>query len=169
MMFWCYCIERRVSVINATIRVKHLFKGKPTYSRLMGKPTDITSICEFGWYNWLIYRVEGHNIPFQHKLLRRALGPSNNSRSAMSKWVLTGTGNIMPIQTMRHLKPDERSSPVIIKRMKEFDDHIKNKYRDSMSIPTYQSSYRNVYPEHDDELPNADSGDMENIYVTYEG
>ena len=51
----------------------------------------------------------------------------------MSQNVLTGTGDIMPIQTMRQLTPAERSSSVMLKRMKEFDDHNKKKYVDSCS------------------------------------
>ena len=75
----------------------------------------------------------------------------------------------MPIQTLRQLNPYERISPVILKRMKEFDEHTKKKYGDSMNIPTDQSSSRYIYPEHDDEPYNADSGDVEDIYVPYKG
>ena len=106
----------------------------------------------------MIYRVEGNKYPLQHQRLGRELGPSKNAESAMSKWVLTGNGYIMPIQTLRQLNPYERISPVILKRMKEFDEHTKKKYGDSMNIPTDQSSSRYIYPEHDDEPYNADSG-----------
>ena len=56
----------------------------------------------------------------------------------MSQWVLTGTWDIMPIQIMIQLMPAERSSPVMIKRMKGFDEHRKNKYVYTINIPTYQ-------------------------------
>ena len=51
MVFWCYFSERRVSVINATIRVNHLLEGQPPHSRLKVQPTEISSICEFVWYD----------------------------------------------------------------------------------------------------------------------
>ena len=78
----------------------------------------------------------------------------------MSQWVLTGNGYIMPIQTLRQLTPSERSSLILLKRMKEFDEHNKKKYGDSMNIPTDQYLSRDVYPEHDDEKYNADSGEV---------
>ena len=65
--------------------------------------------------------------------------------------------------------PAERSSLVVLKRMKEFDNHTKKTCGGSMSILREKISSRNVYPEHDDEPSKADSGEMENIYVPYEG
>ena len=64
MIFWCYCIEMRASVINYIIRVNHLLAGKPPHSRFTGQSTYISSIYEFRWYDWVIYRVEGHKPPF---------------------------------------------------------------------------------------------------------
>ena len=53
--------------------------------------------------------------------------------------------------------------------MKEFDEHNKKKYEDSIIIPTYQSSSISAYPKHYDETSNADSGDTEDTYVPYDG
>ena len=154
-------------MINTTSRVNHLLEEQPPHSRLTGQLTDISSIIEFGWYDWVIYRVEGHKFPLQHQRLGMALGASNNSGSAMSQWVLTSTDDVMHIQTLSHLIPYERSSPVMLKRMKEFDKHTKKNYGDSMSIPTQQYSSNNIYPEHDDKTYKSELGVMENIYVPY--
>ena len=87
----------------------------------------------------------------------------------MSQWLLTGTEDIIPIQTMSQLMSAEKSIPVMIKRMKDFDEHTKKHYGGSMNIPTYQFSSSNMYPEHNYEPSNAGSGDVEYIYVPYEG
>ena len=108
----------------------------------------------------MIYRVEVHKFTLQHQQLGRSLGPSHNSESAMTQWVLMVTGDIIPIQTLTQLTPSERSSTVMIKRMRKFDENNKKKYGYSMGISTDQSSSINVYPEHDDKPPNADSGEM---------
>ena len=42
----------------------------------------------------------------------------------------------MPIQMLSQLTPAEMSIPVMLKQMKEFDEHTKKKYGYSMSIPT---------------------------------
>ena len=87
----------------------------------------------------------------------------------MSQWVLTGTSDIMSIQTLRQLTPSERSIPVMLKQIKEFDEQTKNKYGSIMIIHTNKYLSSNVYPEHDDEPSNTDSREMENIYMPYEG
>ena len=56
----------------------------------------------------------------------------------------------------------------MLKLMKEFDKHTKKKYGNIMNIPTDQSSNIIMYPEHDDEPYNADSVEVEDIYVPYE-
>ena len=56
----------------------------------------------------------------------------------------------------------------MLKRMKEFDEHTKKNYGDVMNITTDQFLSSNMYPEHNDEPYNADSGQVEDIYVPYE-
>ena len=64
----------------------------------------------------------------------------------------------MPIQNLRQLTPAESSSPVMLKCMKDFDEHTNKKYDESMIIPTDQYPSCNMYPAHDDEPSNTDSG-----------
>ena len=111
MVFWCYCVERRTDIINTTVRSNHLLQGVPPHI-ITGQPSDISPLCEFEWYyKWVIYRVKGQKFPLQHQKLGRVLGSAKNAGSMMSKWVLTATGDVMPIQTLRSLTPAERNNP----------------------------------------------------------
>ena len=87
----------------------------------------------------------------------------------MSQWVLTGTGDIMSIQTLGQLSLVKRIIPVMLKHMKEFGEHTNKNYGDIMNILMYQYSSRNIYPEQNYEPSNANSGELEDIYVPYEG
>ena len=62
---------------------------------------------------------------------------------------------------LRKLMPSEMSIPVMLKRMKDFDDPTKNKYEEIMSIPNDQYFSSNIHPKHNDEPSNVDSGEME--------
>ena len=99
MVLWCYCIERWAEIINSTARSNYLLQGQVPSTRMSGQPTDISAICEFGWYQWVIYRIE--KFPFQHQRLGRVLGPARNAGNTMSQWVMTATGDVMPIQRLR--------------------------------------------------------------------
>ena len=147
MAFWCYCIERRADIINATIRANHLLQGQTPYSKLTGQPTDISALCEYGWYEWVIYRVEGQKFPTQPRKLGRVLGPARNAGSAMSQWVLTAKGEVMPIQTLRALTPAEQNNPAMKERMTAYDNFIRSKFGDSANKAPPQPT--DSYPEGD--------------------
>ena len=53
----------------------------------------------------------------------------------------------------------------MLKWMNDFYEYTNNKYGNSMSIPTNQYLSSNVYPEHNGKPYNADSWEMEDIYV----
>ena len=95
------------------------------YTRLCGQPTDISTLCESEWYEWVIYRVEGQQFPYNHNKLGQLLGPATYTVSAISQWVLTGTSDIIPIQTLGELTPAEYNSHSIKERMEEFTKVIK--------------------------------------------
>ena len=48
---WCYCVERCTDIINSTVRSNHLLQNQTPHTRLSGQPTDISCLCEFGWYD----------------------------------------------------------------------------------------------------------------------
>ena len=75
LVLWCYCVERRADIINATVRSNHLLQNQTPHTRLTAQPTDISCLCEFGWYDWVLYRQEDEAFPFNHQKLGRALGP----------------------------------------------------------------------------------------------
>ena len=156
LSLWCYCVERRGKIINSTVRGNPLLQNSTPHTKLSGQPTDISALCEFGWYDWVIYRIEGQSYPYTHKKLGRVLGPADNAGSVMSQWVLAKTGDVMPIQTLRHLTPAELNNPTIQERMKEFTAAITKKLGDSATVPK---------PDNNEEEDEVDDPDL---YVEYQ-
>jgi len=107
LSLWCYCIERRARIINAVTRNNFHLQGQVPHTKMTGQPCDISDICEFDWFKWCMYRIEGRKYPFQSERLGRVLGVAEHKGSAMSQWILTETGNVLPIQTLRSLTPAE--------------------------------------------------------------
>jgi len=136
---------------------------------MTGQPSDISTICEYGWWEWVIYRIEGQKFPFQHQKLGKTLGPAKNAGSMMSQWILTATGEVMPIQILRRLTPAENNSEFLKARMREFMKFIVQKYGDSISPPPKSEEinkpfveddlyqlYEGLYGEESETLPDAD-------------
>ena len=146
LILWCYCLERRVEIINSTCRSNPLLKNETPHTKLTGQPTDISRICEYAWYEWVIYRVEGQIYPFQHQKLGRVLGPTKHAGTKMSHWVLTESCDVMPIQILRPLTESERANPSMKSRMEVFDKIIKSKLGDSIYTPV-NDEVSKKYPE----------------------
>jgi len=102
----------------------------------------------------------------------------------MSQWVLTSTGDVMPIQTLRPLTNLECNNNSMKQRMKDFDIKIKKKLGDSLRAvlsntkpdeypeeytdATYYLPYEGLYDEGTSELPNDDTYDNHDMIINAE-
>jgi len=142
MVLWDYAIERRAKIVCSTTRSNYLLDGHTPHTKLTGQSTDISNIMDFGWYEWVIYRIEGQTYPFQHQKIGRTLRPATRAGNVMSQWVLTCGGEIMPrIQTLRGLTESEKSNLSMIKRMNDYDEYI---LTDLEKVISYQYSMKRI-------------------------
>ena len=139
LCLWCYCIERRAKINNAIAKNIALLEGQVPNSMMTGQPTDISSLCEFGWYEWVKYRREGAQYPFPHERLGRALGPATHAGTMMSQWILTDTGDVLPIQTVRSLTHSEMNNPDELVKRERFTKMITAKLGHSGKGPPSSS------------------------------
>mmetsp|Transcript_1845 Transcript_1845/g.3760 ORF Transcript_1845/g.3760 Transcript_1845/m.3760 type:complete len:127 (-) Transcript_1845:2687-3067(-) len=102
---------------------------------MTGQPTDISDICEFGWYEWCYFQDAFHPLSQQVELLGRVLGPAKSAGNAMSQWVMNNKGNILPQQMLRKLTLFEESDPTEVQKRSIFASTITKKYGDSLTPP----------------------------------
>ena len=67
MVLWDYALERRAKIICCTPRSNYLLNGSTPHTKLTGQIADISNLVDYGWYDWVIYRIEGQKFPFQHQ------------------------------------------------------------------------------------------------------
>ena len=84
LVLWCYCAECRSKIINYTTHEKYHLNGQTSYTSMTVQPTDISAICEIGWYNWLYYQDPYAKLPRPVEHLGRVLGPAEHARKSMS-------------------------------------------------------------------------------------
>lgn len=65
-MLRLYCIEQRAEIVNLTSRLNSQLQNQTPHTKLAGQPVDISHICEFGLYEWVVYRVQGQIYPHNH-------------------------------------------------------------------------------------------------------
>ena len=135
LRLWCYCVEYLCKVHNATAHDHYQLKGMTPETMLSGQPTDISHLTEYSWYDWVYYWDDAAPYPAPRETLGRCLGPAENAGNAMSQWVMNRNGTVIPKQTLRPLTRTEINIPVDQQRMKDYDESIRRKLRDSVTIP----------------------------------
>jgi len=78
MVLWCYCLQRRSEINNATAADNLALEGTNPYTRMTGQTCDISNLCQFGWYDWVYFRDEKAAFPYPKEVLGRCLGPSKS-------------------------------------------------------------------------------------------
>ena len=134
LRLWCYCAERGASIFTLTAKNLYQLQGTNPYTATLGEMGDISSLCQFGWYEWVYFRQGKAPFPRMRDELGRCLGPCRNEGNEMCQAILQANGQIVPRRTLRRLTEHERatSNEVESKKRAIFDGLIRDRYGDSM-------------------------------------
>ena len=100
MSLWDYCMERRARIINLTAKDNFKLHGTTPHTATLAEEGDISSLCQFGWYEWCYYREQAAAFPHNHEVLGRVLGPARGEGNEMAQWVLKATRMVVPRQSL---------------------------------------------------------------------
>ena len=89
LVLWCYALERRAAINNATALGTYSLRGGVPHSVMTGEITDTSVLCNFAWFEWVKFRKTGvytqYSLPSEK--LGRCLGPDRNKGNEMSQHV----------------------------------------------------------------------------------
>jgi hypothetical protein len=93
---------------------------------MKGGTADISQICKFAWYNWVMFHDTFNTIAFpDNKLtLGRYLGPATDVGLALTIKILKQNGQYVCRLTLRHLTPKETLCTVQIAAQLHFNTMI---------------------------------------------
>ena len=57
---WDHCIELEALIRSSTCNDIYMTNGEVPETIMTGSTADISHICEFGWYDWVMFR---DNVP----------------------------------------------------------------------------------------------------------
>ena len=76
MILWDYCIERQARIYNLMAKDNFKLHGTTLHTATMAEVGDISSLCQFGWYEWCYYREHTAAFPNNREVLGRVPGPA---------------------------------------------------------------------------------------------
>ncbi len=81
----------------------------------------MSHICEFGWYDWVMFRDNLPTFPDNKLILGQYLGPATDVGSALTAKILKSNGQNVCRSTLRHLTVEETHCPIHLETRRVFD------------------------------------------------
>ena len=102
-----------------------------------GISADISDICEFEFYEWVIFNDSQATFPETKFHVGRWLGRAVDVGSALAYKILKSNGIVVLRSTIRHLTLDKLANPDHISMTKAFDNNIIQK----IGVPTTENDF----------------------------
>jgi hypothetical protein len=123
-VLWDHCIELEALIRSSTCNNFYMTNGKVPETIMTGSTADISHICEFGWYDWVMFRDNVPTFPDVKLILGRYLGPATNVGSALTTKFLKSNGQTVCRWTLWHLTNEETHYPIHLETRRVFDETI---------------------------------------------
>ncbi len=91
---------------------------------MTGSTADISHICEFAWFDWIMFRDNIPMFPEDKLILGRYLGPATDVGSALTTKILKSNRQVVYRSTLRHLTDHEHACSVHTADRESFDNSI---------------------------------------------
>jgi hypothetical protein len=162
-VLWDHCIELEALIRSSTSNSVYMTNAEVPETIMTGSTADISHICEFGWYDWVMFR---DNIPtfLDVKLiLGWYLEPATNVGSALTAKILKLNGQTIFRSTLRHLNDEEIHCPIHQEMRRVFDETIANHLGPNATDQDFTAE--DLTPDYnfydDDHDLDPDHGDLE--------
>ena len=129
-------------------------------AKMHGMSADISDICEFEFYEWVMFNDSQDTLPETKFHVGSWLGPAVDVGYALTYKILKINGQVVLRSTIRHLTLDELKNPDHISMTKDFDDNIIQK----LGVPATENDFDKDYltptykyydDDHQDVTPNV--------------
>ena len=112
MCLWDYCVERQARINNLTAKNNFKLHRTTPHTTTLAEEGDISSLCQFGWYEWCYYHEHTAAFPHNCEVLGWVLGPGQGEGNEMAQWILKANGCVVPRRSIQPLTTAEIHSPV---------------------------------------------------------
>ncbi len=123
-VLWDHCIKLEALICSSTSNNIYMTNGEVPKTVMTGSTADISHICEFGWYDWVMFRDNVPTFPDVKLTLGQYLGPATNIGSAFPAKILKSNGQTICRSTLRHLNNKETHCPTHQEMRRVFNESI---------------------------------------------
>jgi hypothetical protein len=166
-IFWDHFIELEALICSSTSNKIYMTNGKVPKTIMTSSTVDISHICEFGWYDWVMFRDNAPMFPDVKLTLGQYLGPATNIGSALTAKILKSNGQTVCRSTLQHLNNKEIHCPIHQEMRRVFNESIAHHLRPNATEQDFLAEDLTPDYNFDDNNHNLDP-DHGNLKVTPE-
>ena len=124
-VLWDHCIELESLIRSSTSNSVYMTNGEVPETIMTGGSTaNISHICEFGWYDWVMFGDNLLTFPDNKLILGRYLGPTTDVGSALTAKTLKSNGQTVCRSTLQHPTDEETHCPIHLEAHRVFDETV---------------------------------------------
>jgi hypothetical protein len=175
---WDDCIELASLIRSNTAHDLYQLNNQVPDTLMFGQTADISHLCEFKWYSWVLFNDSRTHFPDDKVVLGRYLGPTDpEAGSVMTAKILKANGEVVRRNTYRHIRQEEFESEEYKLLRADFDKTVAQRLGDAMNeddvkkrdISAFTPEYE---PYEDDETPaiiTPEQDDIDEESSAYDG
>ena len=157
---WDHCLELESRICSATMLPRFDLDHQTPEAKMHGMSSDISDICEFEFYELVMFNDSQATFPETKFHVGRWLGPVVDVGSALTYKILKSNGKVFLRSTIRHLTHDELTNLDHIAMTKAFDNNIIQKIgvpatEDDFDKDYLTPTYEYYNDDHQDAAPDA--------------
>ena len=142
LKIWDYCVEWRVQVHNLTAKDRLVLDRKNPYTATFGEESDISNICNFGFYDLVYYWENTDSFPELKRKIGHCLGPCKDEGNEMAQYILKETGHVVARCTVEKILKSHLKSQVVQEQIRRFNSLIYRKHDTSMNRSSDKQLYK---------------------------
>ena len=152
---WDHCLELESRIRSATTLPCFDLDHQTPEAKMHVMSSDISDICEFEFYEWVMFNDSQATFSETKFQVVRGLGPAIDVGSALTYKILKSNGQVVLRLTIRHLTHDELKKQDHIAMTKAFNDNIIQK----IGVPATENDFDKDYLTPTFEYYNDDKQD----------
>ena len=117
---WYQCIELEALIRSHTSLDIYCLEGQVPDTVMSGQTGDIISLCEFEWFEWVMFFQPKETYPDDKMFIGRWLGPEIDVGTAITYNILRPDGWYVCRSTLRSWTSNEEANPVRMARSVSF-------------------------------------------------
>jgi len=97
---WDHCIKLEGLMRSSTCNTIYMTNGETPETIMTGTTADISHICEFGWFDWVMFRHNAPTYPDDRMILGQYLGTATDVGLALTAKILKSNGQYVCRSTL---------------------------------------------------------------------